>query len=93
MTLEAGCFAADTFAMGTQVGTLYPSDNAFACAAACVENPDCFYWNDMSDSNYCVMFDASGPSSTMETAGMFFGSKECEAGSSPVCAQCGACVA
>jgi len=78
--------------MGTQIGSLYPSDNAYACAAECVSNPACFFWNNMEDSQYCVLFDASGPSSTMESAGMYFGAKTCEAGISPICAQIGACV-
>ena len=47
----------------------------------------------MEDSEYCVLFDASGPSSTMESAGMYFGAKACEDGISPICAQIGACVA
>jgi len=78
--------------MGTQIGSLYPSENAYACAAECVANPACFYWNNMEDSEYCVLFDASGPSSTMESAGMYFASKTCEDGISPICAQIGACV-
>merc|ERR1712034_285612 len=37
IAVEEECFTADTFSLGTQVGTgPYPSPDAYSCAAACV---------------------------------------------------------
>eukprot|EP00092_Neocalanus_flemingeri_P030743 GFUD01033385.1.p1 GENE.GFUD01033385.1~~GFUD01033385.1.p1 ORF type:complete len:192 (-),score=24.27 GFUD01033385.1:1-495(-) len=40
---EKECFSANTFSVGKQIGTLFPSPNAYSCAAACVANNLCLY--------------------------------------------------
>ena len=93
IAVNEGCFKADTFSLGTQVGTgPYPGPDAYSCAAACVALPACEYWTNLDVSGYCVLLGADGGSGQMEVAGAWFGAKRCDPGLSLTCAQIGACL-
>jgi len=90
--VEEECFTADTFSLGTQVGTgPYPSPNAYSCAVACIELPACKFWVNMDESNYCMLLGEGADAGQMESVGAWFGSRLCDPEGSAVCAQIGAC--